>query len=542
MWRSVFRSGLVIATWACLAGAPPARAGTYDVYACRLPEGTPAGDDGWSVYGGGFHMATQSTCTAGRPVPGEMYAAISGDVYANATNGFAFTAPPGTSIASFTLSRAVKPVVQGTVTYLWAVTQGVDQKWSPYLLEMCGGVTSPCNTGRGSFTDAGAPANRLEAGGLQVQRIFAYVFCAYVDCPGALLEPARFVIHGARVGLQDDLAPVVSAPEGVMFHEVAPREGTKSFTVAATDAGGGIASVGLMVDGNVVVERAVNTADPACRPPYSRAVPCPLSAIVELTADTASFPNGAHEMRTFATDAAGNRGVSAPARVETRNGSIPNGTNAGHFAKLHAWFASRRGEVSARTVAYRGTVRVHGELTSSGGVPITGATIEVWSRPARVGSVARLAGTIVTDARGRFIYRPARGAARELTFGYRAFTLDDGFSATADATLNVRAGVRLDVRPAEVHNGRRVVFSGQLLGGPGRRDVAVVLYALASGPRSRIPVESLRTDVAGRFRFAYRFRSVTGVSHFRFVARVPRQSGYPYATGESRVVRVTVRG
>jgi hypothetical protein len=539
MWRSVFGNGLVVAAWVCLAGPPAARAGTYDVYACRLPDGTLAAADGWSVYGGGFHMATQNSCGQGA---GEMYAAISGGVYANATNGFAFTAPPGTSIASFTLNRAVKPVVYGTETYLWHVTQGVDLAQSPYLVEYCGGVTSPCNTGRGSFTDRANPANFVGTTGLQAQRIFAYVFCAFVDCAGTPPESPRFVIHQARVGLRDEVAPVVSVPRGPMFGEAEPRAGTKSFAVSATDAGGGIASVGLLVDGQVVAERAVNPADATCRPPYSRVVPCPLSAAIDLSADTAILPNGEHEMRTFATDVAGNRGVSVPTSVMTRNGSAPNGANADPFAKLHASFATRRGEASVRTVAYRGTAPVHGELTSAAGLPIAGAIVEVWSKPTRVGSVARLAATVVTDARGRFTYGPARGTARTLAFGYRAFTLDDGFAATADVTLNVRAGVQLRVGPGHVRNGRRVVFTGRLLGGPGRRDVSVVLYALASGPRSRIPVESLRTDAAGRFRYAYRFRSVTGVSHFRFVASVSRQSGYPYATGKSNVVRVTVRG
>jgi hypothetical protein len=84
-------------------------------------------------------------------------------------------------------------------------------------------------------------------------------------------------------------------------------------------------------------------------------------------------------------------------------------------------------------------------------------------------------------------------------------------------------------------------FTGRLVGGPGRGSVAVVGYALSSGSRSRFPVESVRTDRAGRFRLGYRFRTVTRLSRFRFSARVQRQSGYPYADGASQVVTVTVR-
>ena len=65
-------------------------------------------------------------------------------------------------------------------------------------------------------------------------------------------------------------------------------------------------------------------------------------------------------------------------------------------------------------------------------------------------------------------------------------------------------------------------------------------YDVSSGPRKRIPVETVRAGSDGRFRYRYRFRSIVGPSVFRFEARVPKQTGFPYLEGASKLV--TVRG
>lgn len=68
----------------------------------------------------------------------------------------------------------------------------------------------------------------------------------------------------------------------------------------------------------------------------------------------------------------------------------------------------------------------------------------------------------------------------------------------------------------------------------------MTIYALSSGPRKRIPVETVRARADGRFRYSYKFRSIWEPSVYRFVARVPKQTGFPYLEGASKVV--TVRG
>src|SRR4051812_37335897 len=143
-----------------------------------------------------------------------------------------------------------------------------------------------------------------------------------------------------------------------------------------------------------------------------------------------------------------------------------------------------------------------------------------------------------TDADGRFVYLLPVGSSQEISVGYRAFTLDAGYAASAGATLRVRAGVTLTASPKSLHNGHVVTFRGRLLGGPQRRDASMILYAVAA--RGRIPVTSLRANSQGRFSFRYRFRTVAARSVFRFEVQVEDRPSYPYAAGRSNRAKVVV--
>ena len=106
--------------------------------------------------------------------------------------------------------------------------------------------------------------------------------------------------------------------------------------------------------------------------------------------------------------------------------------------------------------------------------------------------------------------------------------------------LNVRAGVRLRVRPARTTSHGTIKFRGRLKGGPARRGVQVALFAVDRTGRRRVPVSILRADSAGRFKFKYRFVRTFAPFTYRFQARVDAQPGYPYSAGASRVVTVQI--
>ena len=51
-----------------------------------------------------------------------------------------------------------------------------------------------------------------------------------------------------------------------------------------------------------------------------------------------------------------------------------------------------------------------------------------------------------------------------------------------------------------------------------------------------------RSARRGSWHYDYRFDGTRGVQRYRFRARIPQESGYPFATGRSRVTQVRVRG
>ena len=50
------------------------------------------------------------------------------------------------------------------------------------------------------------------------------------------------------------------------------------------------------------------------------------------------------------------------------------------------------------------------------------------------------------------------------------------------------------------------------------------------------------TDRRGRWHYDYRFDGTRGRQLYRFRARIPREVGYPYEPGRSRVVKIAVQG
>jgi hypothetical protein len=442
---------------------------------------------------------------------------------------------------SFLFDRAARPDLDTSPFTTWYILQGAMNSFPPYRLEDCSMGSGLCSAGKGSFIDRAHPTNRVAFGSLRAQQIFGFLQSSDIDLNRST-SVARFEIYRAAVELLDELPPVIDVTTGSLIRPGTPMAGGAAATVVARDAGGGVATLGLLVDDKVVVERRVSTTTAKCTAPYTQVVPCPRAITSELAVDTTLIPDGPHQARIFATDAAGNRAAGEPFDLMIRNQSLPNGANASRSATLRVWFGSRRTRRAA-TLNYRGTRVITGELRSSAGTPIAGAVVDVHSRHLRRGATERSAGQATTDANGRFTYRTKGGPSRSLSFGYRAFSLDDSYSIADRVQLHVRPRITLRATPSSVRNGSRVTFRGRLVGGPGRENVSVVIYALSGrGTRARIPVEAARTDRDGEFTLRYRFRTVTRRTTFRFLARIQRQSGYPYTSGVSRPIAVTVRG
>ena len=201
------------------------------------------------------------------------------------------------------------------------------------------------------------------------------------------------------------------------------------------------------------------------------------------------------------------------------------------LVRLKAWFLGKSRAV-LRTLRFGERVVVEGVLTDAAALPVADAPLQVRERAIGVTSVAKPGAPLRTDAKGRFSYTPAAGPSRVIEVSYGA--------AVARVTVRVRAGVTLRTSTKHVRNGTKLRFSGRVLGERGTRRALVTIYALTGGTRPRTPVETVRAGSDGRFSYSYRFARIGGPSVFRFEARVPKQTGFPYLEGVSP--RVTVRG
>ena len=524
---------------ACAISGPASAAVPYDVYGCRLPDGSPASVEGWSPSGAALGVYVTGAChlVSLPPERRTLSGQFSSGIPVGSEAAWNFAAPADTTIANATLWRAVQPGPSAWPVAWWYLSTDEERAGAGPQLEDCmNWETSTCK-GLGSFGDPAAPGNRADVTGMRATALNVALACA--GNPGYYcLGGSQFALFKTRIGLLDELTPQLGELSGELMAGAQPLEGTKSLSFKAADRGGGIRRVGLLIDGQ---ERSVRPVDPlgaGCREPYTALEPCPLSANASVSLDTASLDDGEHVVNAFATDVSGNRGMSVPFTVLTRNASYPNGLGATRAVRLTAALTTVKGRRIAHPLAYSTRAEIRGTLSTATDIPIPGAGVEITMRTTRPGAASHVR-TATTDSMGRFRYRLATGASRVIVIGYRAFTLDSAYAAKATATLRVRAAATLSLTPRVQRNGHVVTFRGRLRGGPYRKDASLILYALAG--RGRIPVTSLRADAQGRFSFRYRFRTVTSTTRFRFEVQIESRPSYPYTAGRSNRVAVVVR-
>jgi hypothetical protein len=516
-------------------GVPAANAAQYGVVTCG---GQAAGLGGWAGFTRGSHPAKlQETCATG----GVMYAALQGNVATSAGDaGWGVSAPAGTSIAAVTLVR--KLAVAGT-GYTYTARAMTPVAANTQKFEACAGPAD-CKDeiARASFawSSPRADVNRLEV----------FVSCvpgANAPCQKvAGAEAAAIRISRADITLTDTTVPVVSSgPSSAMFTSTAPVSGVQSIVVGFKDTGSGIASTGVQVDGQTVSEVAVPNS--ACRTPYRRLVPCPLSLSTTLQFNPAAVPDGAHQVRVFARDATGtNIGYSQSFPVTTSARGAVNGTNGSDQVKLTVGVrrAVKAGRHAPRThatltVPYNAKAVAAGRLLNSARQPVIGARLTVATAVDRgVPVYADLPANVVTDSTGRFKVSLPRGPSRRVRVMYFARALDTTPAGHADARMKVRTHATFSPRHRHVRAGRRAVFRGHIVGTFRPAGIRVELQGRRG--HSYVTLSSAATRPDGTFRVSYRFtRSAHGRYVFRLrVRHFPR---FPYFLGYSRRVNVFVR-
>ncbi len=519
----------LLAVPAVAAAQAPA---TYAVHSCRGPEGAPISTRAWQADPGDAGAA--DTCATGGALTATAAAAPAGP---GSLSAMRFAAPAGAVIAGYRIhltadtgpaydpgSRVEAGIASGSVVGIPPVTAGCPD-------EDC------------SFGDEGDPLdddNLVTSSGLPGAGLVFVARCTPGPCDDELAGggSARARIWRSVVEIEDPAPPVLGALGGSLTVP-GPVAGRASVEVPVSDAGGGVASVVLRVDG---VERARVAAGGDCAAPYVVAAPCPATLPAALELDTAALAAGPHVAVVAASDAAGQTTTSAPFPFVVADPPAPVPTPAsGPPAVVVAEPARAVITLDATrfTLPARGR-RITGTVRRADGTPAAGAQLVVRAR--RYGADAPLASTettVRTDAAGRFAI--ALGVLpRRLTL-----LLDDaGYRSAESAEVQVRGRLAIALRAIgrDLRNGSVLRLDARIVGaGAGAPDGRPVLVQAWVGGRWAT-VDSVEADAAGRARWRYRFRKTTRATLYRFRLRVPRGGAdWPWPTTDSRVVGVLVR-
>lgn len=494
------RALAAVALAACLglAAAPPAAAGTYRAAVCHADLGAGHADALFDR--NSPHYVPTAACDAGGE--GLRVRHDADGSRAGRWGAWSVQAPEGTDISRLSMNAAGQ-AGGGHVPEL--------------LVGPLGGPLAPL-----------APPSRELApvtwSGPDAQVFSARLRCRRESGCGSG-RTAEVRVKRIVATLRDGVSPTMGI-DGSLF---APgsRRGLQTIEPWVADVGGGVRRVLVQVNGEPVTARTVpcELADRIA----IRLRPCPPRAEASFDAATAASPfrQGPNLVRVCAADyapsTAANR-ACAQRRVRVDNlcpiSDLAGGTRLG--ARLRR---SRRGAT------------VSGRLLDADGRGVAGASICIATRIRLPALAERVVATPASDANGRFQARIPDGASREVRVAYWP---DAKAAIERYRRLEVRARPRLRVRPRHtLHNGQRARFQARLAG-PARSGRRVYLQVRANG--RWLNLRGGRTGARGRYRASYRFHATTGRRTYAFRVAVPKQPGYPYEAGRSKVKHKTVIG
>lgn len=565
MLRSALRVVLVTTTLliGALALSSAASAGTYDVWTCHAPDGSPAAvhdrDGGWRFEEISTNLQGGNLMVSDCPTGGALRAALGTSMAQPAPSWllWKFVAPDATSIEHFVLdfdgyTRPFNGPWHGGLGF------STSRQRDPEYLFLAFPAGGDGRLARRTISGTGGSAAHL----------LGFVTCAprdtsVVSCePGPDGAPARLNIYRATFTLQDREAPTVTSVSGDAVTE-ATWVGSTGISVAAADQGGGVYRLGVEVDGQM--RSWTNLAGAPCvswtgmERTFVSPKPCPATVGGVQTISTADLPEGPHSVRVVVEDAAGNQTTAYGPTTKTLQRSPvaaagplgvgalapgqdlgpENGTPAATDARLRARWAG--GERDVKTIRHNQRPTLDGQLTTASGQPIRDALIRVTiTRDARR-SPSFERDSLKTDREGRFRWKqPAGVSSRSIRLAYHRRLRDSAPVATRTLRLKVKAPIRLRLSRTLARRGDTVRLAGSLVGRP-LPAMGKVIELQARNPGGRwITFRTVRTRRNGQFTARYRFRN-PGPARFQMRVRSRRSGDYPYATGVSPIRAIAVR-
>ncbi len=542
----------IIVLTASLMLAPTASAGTYPMYQCAA--GVPSVSPGWNVFGYNTQADTvlSDTCSAGGSIGVYVFTEEHGGIvtengHSGSQVGLQIDVPgsvPAVTIHSIKAQVIGSPVT-GDDAFLGFSSAGQS---------LPGGAELPYG--------GGSPYTASETWTLpQGARDFeAYVNCSTDDSsPSCDFADATDVpaLSDITLSLEDNTPPKLASVSGPLVTAAASDAsvmGSQPITFSGSDAESGVRSAALTLSPLNGGTTYVHTFNFSGECAYDSWNACPLTQTVSgFSVNTDALANGAYAASLAVTDAAGNVTNDALGSVTVNNpsavasslgalpgpgagahaGSIgignPNGAGASEDAHLQL------GVRAAISRSYgRRALRVSGRLLNAQGLPIVGATLEILQQDN--GATLELVGHARTGAGGTFVAAVPAGPSRMIEIGYRAFSADSSYAASARLHESVRAGVRLTVNPRRTGSAGTITLTGRVLGPIPPQGVVVELLVHYRGRWE--PFRDPRTDGRGRFHVVYQFQG--GIGRFPFRALVfGSQGDFPFAPGESKTVDVT---
>jgi hypothetical protein len=553
----------MLAVIACtLALAPAARAGKWAQLLCTA--GEPATYEGWvfqslGSYSPSGNLKRYNTCLlSGGAVTaydetGPNQARGSGPMWI-------YYAPQGSTIAG------------GWVSYSLLTPNGVAYLATPHNLDIPADELAGCEAPSCSASAENGVASITHTGGTA---LYVAALCIPLGgeslCRSSGAANAEANIYSAEIVLENTATPTGSEFAGTLLHN--PVSGTANLGFTAHDMyGPGVYRVTITVDGKPAYSATPDPNGGKCKVlrtnsegvrefPYLQ--PCPQEESVLAEVPTAEIADGQHQLEVEVEDAAGNTavvyehaitiandpaaalGVTAPGASAPVRGPT-NGTPASENAILTAQWAGKSGKSgkeSARrlTSAYGRSHEVAGKLTTTAGVPIAGALIEVSQKPSSLGAMASSLASTHTGTDGSFMIHVPSDASSSIQLAFRSHLGDAQPAATQTLTLQVPASIHLAVSPHVTSVGRTIVLSGKLAGPipPGGKQVLFEAHAVGSGG-SWIEFHNATVDAHGHFRATHRF-TFPGPARYQFRVVCMREADFPFLTGISNVVHVRER-
>jgi hypothetical protein len=430
--------------------------------------------------------------------------------------GFEFSAPAHTAIVGYkrTVDGDMKAVDGGPPPWDWEMGQFGDRADGTGRV----GINIDCGNCGEFHQDFEYPTIPV-----RVSRLFVALTCDPYRSQPCSGNGSHFTLRDIAVYLDDVERPRVLSASGSLLDATTPKSGLHYLSMDLRDAGGGLYRAQVHADGNLLSEHPIDDNQGACNQPFVQPVPCKLAASVNLPIDLSRLSPGHHEISVTILDATGmNSAVQGPFGVEVDD---PTRLRCPRDA---AGTLTRR--VNRPLVRFGGSTWVTGRAT--GPTAKQGMRVRVLGSPS-AGATLRKGG------RFRLRVRPRKnGTLTPVLVDRSGAALVCG----RPARVRVRASASLTTSPKLLRNGESIRLRGRVRGRPiPSNGKGVVIQARASGRSTWSTVTVVRSNSVGRFAFAYRFRRTFQRTTYEFRALVPRQRGYPYARGWSRVKRATVR-